>query len=348
MYYAPVSISRIEIGASLISIKKEQRMTLRGDALRSQASRHMKRIALLPTLSAHTNVWGIGAIMFELLTHEAVVNYLDKDEWTVNEAFRDIPNSRTPEYSGALTELIKLCLKPEPWDRPSIEELEIKIKTMCQSIVNEYATNPSQREQDRLYYKGSEINQMPPGNWNYWSPLMEYVPRPSEAPDRVRDPKNPFTDTIVYPPFPTSELDGLEEEGEEEYDRSGDENDDKHSDDGDEGQDDESDDALSSPNGSDADHPIIVSSTGNDADHPVVVSSTGNDADNPVIVSDAGDDADPPVVVFDSSESRGSHGSHGSDGSEDNRSSEGGSNSSVSSDNSETRRRMAIKTLPGA
>lgn len=354
------------MGTPLISIKKEQRITLQGDALRTQVTRHLHRTALLPTLSAHTNVWGIGAIMFELLTHEAVVNYLEDDEWTVNEAFKDIPNARNPEYSGALTELIRLCLEPEPWNRPSIEELKLKIEKRCQSIVNEHAANPSLQEQDRLYYRGSEINQMPPGNWNYWNPLMEYVPRPSEAPDRVRDPKNPFTDTIVYPPFPTSEVDGLEEEGEEENDGSGDEDDDKDSDDGDESQDDKSDDPSSGPNGNDADHPIVVSSTGNDADHPVVVSSTGSDADDLVILSDAGDDADHPVIILDSNESHGSHGSnesqgsHGSNesneshgsqrsqGSQDNRSSGGGSNSSVDSDNSETRRRMAIKTLPGA
>ena len=324
--------------------------------------------------------------MFELLTHEAVVNYLEDDRWTDNEAFKHIPNAGNPEYSGALTELIKLCLNPEPWDRPTIEELEIKIKTMCQSIVDEYAADPSLKEQDRLYYRGSEINQMPPGNGNYWSPLMEYVPRPSETPDRTRDPKNPFTDTIVYPPFATSEVEDLEDEEEEEHDGS--------DDDGDEGQDDGSNNTSSGPNGNDAghpvvvsstrndadhpllvsstrndaDHPVVVSSTGNYADHPVVVSSTGDDADHPVVVSSTGDDADHPVMIFDSSESQESHGSQGShgnnesngsngsqgnqrsQGSKDNRSSKGGSNGSDnddSSDDSETRRRMAIKTVPG-
>ena len=293
--------------------------------------------------------------MFELLTHEAVVNYLEDDEWTENEALKHIPNARDPEYSGALTELIKLCLKPKPWDRPSVEELEIKIKTMCQSIVNEHAANPSLQEQDRLYYRGSEISQMPPGNWHYWRSLMEYVPRPSETPDRVGDPKNPFTNTIIYPHFPTSKIDGLDEDEEEE-----------HSDDSDKGPDVDGagepvaalNDPSSSPNGNhadrpivvsstgnDADHAVVVSSTGNDADHAVVVSSTGNDADHAVVVSSTGNDADHPVVISDSSESNESHASHRSG---DNRSSGGGSNSSNSSDDSETRRRMAIKTLPGA
>lgn len=192
-------------------------------------NRHRDGTAPLPKISAHTNIWGIGAIMFELLTHEAVVYYLTDDEWTVNEAFFDIPNVRTPRYSGALTELIKLCLMPEPWDRPSIEELELKIGTKCQRIMNEYTANPSLQKQDRLYYAGSEINQMPPGDWNYWNPVVKDVPKPSDLPD-PKEPKNPFTETIKYPPFPTSELDGPEEQGGEVQEtrvKSSDDDDDK-------------------------------------------------------------------------------------------------------------------------
>ena len=193
---------------------KEQRLPGTRDALVKQQARHLDGSVPLPKLSAHTNVWGIGAIMFELLTHEAVACYLDDDEWTVNEVFVDIPNVRNPKYSSALTELIKLCLSPEQWDRPSIEELELKIGARCRTIIDEYTANPSLHEKDRLYYKGSEINQMPPGNWNYWYPGIEYVPKPSEPPDS-QEIKNPFTNPITYPLFPSSNLDGPEKGGEE-------------------------------------------------------------------------------------------------------------------------------------
>lgn len=151
--------------------------------------------------------------MFELLTHEAVDYYLHNEDWAFKEVLRDIPNVRTPKYSGALTDLIKLCLMPDPWDRPSVEELEVKIGTRCQSITDAYTADPSLLQKDRLYYKGSEINQMPPGDWGYWNPVMENVPHPSDVPD-LGEIYNPFTVNINYPYFSSSETSETEEEGE--------------------------------------------------------------------------------------------------------------------------------------
>ena len=89
--------------------------------------------------------------------------------------------------------------------------MELKISTKCQSISAEYAANPSLIEHERLYYKGSEINQMPPGegNGNYWRPVMEPLTNPSaySGPDYV---KNPFTARIIYPPRPGVGNDGPE------------------------------------------------------------------------------------------------------------------------------------------
>ncbi len=148
--------------------------------------------------------------MFELLTHEEVALYIRDDDWTVNEAFVDIPNARNPKYSNALTELIKLCLMPDPWDRPTVEELELKIETRCHTIRDVYAANPDLRQKDRLYYKGSEINRMPRGPGNYWKPVGGHVPEPSEPPD-PHEIHNPFTAPIDYPRFPNSQIDDLEE-----------------------------------------------------------------------------------------------------------------------------------------
>lgn len=203
--------------------------------------------------------------MFELLTHEAVAYYLTEDDWARNEVFHDIPNLRNPKYSGALTELIRLCLMPDPWDRPSIEELELKIGAKCQSILDEYAANPSLRERDHLYYKGSEIKEMPPGNWNYWHPIMEIVQRPSEPPDS-NEPKNPFTSTIVYPPFPTSTTDGLVDGPEEAQDGG----------DNDENKDDENN----------ANNPLVIS--GSEEGDGVDESGEVNEGD----AGDGGDEAD--------------------------------------------------------
>ena len=281
---------------------------------------HLNGTRPLPKLSAHTNVWGIGAIMFELLTNEAVAHYLYNDKWTVNGVFTDIPNVRNPRYSGVLTELIRLCLMPDPWDRPSIEELELKIGARCQSITHEYAANPSLQQKDRLYYKGSEINQMPPGNLHYWNPVMSVMPHPSDPPD-PNEIRNPFTDSIVYPPFPSSDQLSSEESRGEGQNGKGD---DSH---------DEEDDKNRIPRGQrghSAGTPIVIS------DNPPS-SPRGHDIRNPIIISESGDrEGGGPAEEND----RGK----GSNRSEHSRSSEEGSDNS---DDSEVRRRKAIKKLPG-
>ena len=153
--------------------------------------------------------------MFELLTHEAVAYYLSDDEWAENEVFRDIPNVRNPRYSAHLTELIRLCLMPVPWDRPRIEELELKIGARCRGIFDAYAANPGLQLKERLYYRGSEINRMPRADWNYWRPVVKDVPGPTDS-QYLQEVRNPFTDSIVYPPFPTSETSNVKEERAEE------------------------------------------------------------------------------------------------------------------------------------
>lgn len=362
-------------------------------------NRHLDGTAPLPKISAHTNIWGIGAIMFELLTHEAVVYYLTDDEWTVNEAFFDIPNVRTPRYSGALTELIKLCLMPEPWDRPSIEELELKIGAKCQRIMNEYTANPSLQTQDRLYYAGSEINQMPPGDWNYWNPVVKDVPKPLDLPD-PKEPKNPFTETIKYPPFPTSELDGPEEErGEVQETRvksSDDDDDDKNNwrydgngedlwRDDDDDDEDTHHEASEGPKGDGVGKLIVVSDgtssgrNGNDLKDPVVISDSdeedelhersernefnqGDEVDegeenywanennerNPVVISDSDEEDELDEKSERNEVKHGDEGEEGSWANENNESNRGdGSEDESSSDDSDARRRMAIKKPPG-
>ena len=335
-YYAPVSIVQINFGESLIS-SKEQRIPNSRDGLEA-AKMHLDRTALLPKLSAHTNIWGIGAIMFELLTHEAVAYYLNDEEWTVDGVLTDIPNAHNPKYSSALTGLIKLCLMPEPCDRPSIDELELKIGARCQSIIDEYAANPSLHEQDRLYYKGSEITQMPPRNWNCWKPVMEDVPRPSAAPDSW-EPKNPFTTIIKYPPFPKSELDSSDGEGGKVQDDNEDENDDE-----------DDNETPKSPKGAGNKDPIIISdvpssrSKGNKAENPIVISDSDEDRSGERgerNESNEGDKNDDREKSSRANENDESHGSNRSDGEE---SWEGGSDNS---DDSDVRRRMAIKTVPG-
>lgn len=268
--------------------------------------------------------------MFELLTHQLVADYLTDDQWTVNEVFVDIPNFRKPKYSNALTELIKLCLMPEPWDRPSLEELELKIGARCRTITEEYAANPKLQENDRLYYKGSEINQMPPGD-RY--PGMDYAPKPSELAD-LNEVKNPFTDPIIYPHYPSSKKDAPDEEAGEAEDLDDNVNDNK-------------DDQSSEGPRNDGNRKLILIS-----DDPSS-SSIGNRAGDPVIISDS-DEEDEEGSSQKNEVNEGSDtdyreevdraNQNDSDGNRDRQSPEGGSDES---DNSDVRRRTAMKKVPG-
>ena len=303
----------------------------------AQINKHLDGTARLQELSAQTNVWAIGAIMFELLTHEAVAYYLNDEEWTVNEVFKDIPNVRNPKYSGPLTELIRLCLMPDPWDRPSIEELELKIGARWQSILDAYAADPILQQKDRLYYRGSEINQMPPGNWNYWRPVVKDVPKPSDS-IGPQEPKNPFTDSIVYPPFPTSELSSLEGKLAEEP-------------------------AVSNNAGHGKDHKVPKGPRDDMVWKPVVIpdelSSTarGNNIKNPITISESVEEARTNdgvkrdrrhrVSELGRKEGDRSDERNGGNVSRTGEHSVGSEDCSDDSDDSEVRRRMAIKKLPG-
>lgn len=279
--------------------------------------------------------------MFELLTHEAIDEYLTDDEWTVNEVLVQIPNFRSPKYSSALTDLIKQCLMPNVLNRPSSNELKLIIRAKCQSISDEYIANPSLKAQDRLYYRGSEINQMPSGDWDHRYPGKDYVPRPSEA-SNPNDPKNPFTSVIVYPSFSTTELRSLRHE----EDAQGKEYEDANEIEGNE--------------------EILVGSRGDGGQEVQEVililddpsRGTGGRRSNPFVISDSdeehevnersvrsevneGDGVDDGEI---GNRLNGDGESIGSNRSEDEKSPEG---SSDDSNDSEVKRRMAIKKLPG-
>ncbi|KAM0798993.1 kinase-like domain-containing protein [Usnea florida] len=265
----------------------------------TQINKHESGKAPLPKISAHTNIWGIGAIMFELWIHEPVTHFL------VDMVLKDVPDTHNPRYSSTLTDLIKLCLMKEPEERPRLEELELKIGTKFQSISTEYVANPSLIEHERLYYKGSEINQMPPGegNGNYWRPVLEVLTNPSaySGPDYI---KNPFTARIIYPPRPGSENDGPEVAEREAQKR----NDDVESNKGLGNH-----DARKLKTGAGADNPIVLPSQ--DADGGVE-RERGAEAGNPIVLSSQDEDVGVEAERDDVSD-RDGDGSNGSEDEED-------------------------------
>lgn len=124
------------------------------------------------SILAHTNLWAIGATMFELMTLHRVYAFLLKVRGNIidEEGIESIQTDRKPPYSSHLSKLIQDCLKPIPSDRPNIMELRAKISTHRDAIVKlvrerEGAETGKPTEDERLYYIGNEIKGAKTGDW---------------------------------------------------------------------------------------------------------------------------------------------------------------------------------------
>lgn len=124
------------------------------------------------SILAHTNVWAIGATMFELMTLHRVHGFLLKPRGNiVDEAgIKPIQTDRNPPYSSQLSKLIQDCLRPIPLDRPTVMELRTKINPHRDAIVKlarerEGAETARPSENERLYYIGNEIKWAKTGDW---------------------------------------------------------------------------------------------------------------------------------------------------------------------------------------
>ena len=98
---------------------------------------------------AHTNVWAIGAIIFDLLTLERITHYLKKGHKGVKddvyETMIKVPkNGRLVKYSRELRDLIKFCQHAQPEARATIEELPKNVK-MYREVVSKRYTEQSGR-----------------------------------------------------------------------------------------------------------------------------------------------------------------------------------------------------------
>lgn len=81
-----------------------------------------------PPMGAYTNIWGVGAVIFELLTLKQAAHYLyttpatqkNGKEALPAEICRKIAHNR---YSADLINLVAQCLRPNPLDRPTVGDL---------------------------------------------------------------------------------------------------------------------------------------------------------------------------------------------------------------------------------
>lgn len=163
-------------------------------------------------LSAHTNVWGMGVIMYELLTlHQAqYALFLDESDPRGGiEGLSEIRTSKTPEYSDPLRTLIRECLRPDPRERPVIEEIQIQIGVARRHMASVGFTQrgsdkTTPHPDERLYYRGNEIESMEPGDW------VPTVGRHVDQNKAETGFNNPSETPLMVPNWPTDEYDSDE------------------------------------------------------------------------------------------------------------------------------------------
>jgi len=122
----------------------------------------------LTPLSYYTNIWPLGAIMYELVTLVRV-----DDNWSHISGTPAINTQRDPEYSSKLLDLIEQCLEIDPEDRPSLTELRrktLKYAHITSNALSADGFDPTDR--DRLYFRGTEIDDLEFGE-RYFTPSLE-------------------------------------------------------------------------------------------------------------------------------------------------------------------------------
>jgi serine/threonine protein kinase len=144
--------------------------------------------------------------MYELLTLHRVRSALFEAETDPEggiEGLPEIVTGKYPEYSEALRTLVRQCLRPNPQDRPRIADMENQIQACRRQIAQHFyelrGDNKSvPSDEERLYYRGNEIETMEPG---YWLP---------SNPRNFGGPESGFADPdlgpIKFPRFPSLDM----------------------------------------------------------------------------------------------------------------------------------------------
>ena len=173
-----------------------------------KAERQGKR--LIRYILSPTNVFAIGATMFELVTLERAEHWFDENRGLAALGSQVMHKASNSAYSHQLIELIADCMSAEPADRIEVKELHSQIKRHRDLIAKDYGSREA-KDHDRLYYKGNEINDMSPGEF---IPLADKVERPdlSEQLDFVDPSLSPIRFPDLGPAAYEKEGDGPEQD----------------------------------------------------------------------------------------------------------------------------------------
>lgn len=155
--------------------------------------------------------------MLELLTLYKIADYLCDPKYSRNGEPINIETNKDPEYSEDIRELIQECVRVSYRHRPNLDVLQTRINAHLAQIQNAYEQADDEgkakfRSDSRLYYVGSQINDMETGNWA--------PDDPKKKPKRERWPEGP---PIIYPKFDDGPESGEEDDDSDEDDSDDDE-----------------------------------------------------------------------------------------------------------------------------
>ncbi|KAL9000177.1 MAG: hypothetical protein Q9169_001079 [Polycauliona sp. 2 TL-2023] len=115
-----------------------------------------------PLLGTHTNVWQVGACMYELIVLTGVTYDLVKAK-NEGRVLGKVQTHRTPEYSKALTDLVHRCLKIAPGKRPTLKTLGEIIESRRSAFKDQWARGETVPEEAAVFLDPDQIDGMDVG-----------------------------------------------------------------------------------------------------------------------------------------------------------------------------------------
>lgn len=145
-----------------------------------------------PCLGSYTNVWGVGAVIFELMTLKRASNYLYTTRETQKNSTEALPRETCEKiitqlgYSEDLVNLVAACLRPNPTERPTVGAME---EASFEGRFEQYGNlhewyDEGDAQLDKHLIPWDDLDGMPEGN--EWVPSRGQVYRQREGPTAVR------------------------------------------------------------------------------------------------------------------------------------------------------------------
>ncbi|CAO1605679.1 hypothetical protein XANCAGTX0491_009185 [Xanthoria calcicola] len=116
-----------------------------------------------------TNIWGVGAVMFDIMTLKPIKNYLWQTRDPNDEDYDDEVEQanvrtgiRNTPYDSTLTNLVQLCLRDIPNSRIKIPNLIARLEIFAGSKQDEWHNSNNGSDQRIPWH---DFKSIPPGEW---------------------------------------------------------------------------------------------------------------------------------------------------------------------------------------